>query len=249
MPWFVDKDGKELPANPFRDKRVRLARSKAFDRRALVERGLDGLGVPAGQMVPSSFGGHDPAIPADPADPAAARALLAEAGYPNGFGLTIHCSNGRYVNDATICQLLGAMLSRAGIATKVEVLPPNIYFSRMPAANPQFALMLLGWGLGSGTALSTLTGALHTYDAAKGLGSNTRGTESRDLDALIEQAAGTFDEPKRLALICQAMAVVRRDTLVIPLYAEMTVLAARKGIIAIPRADQQTIANDWTTAP
>lgn len=249
MGWFVDKDGKELAANPFRDKRVRLAVSKAFDRRALVERGLDGLGVPAGQMVPSNFGGHDPAVAADPPDPAGARALLSEAGYPNGFGMTIHCSNGRYVNDAGVCQLLGAMLSRVGIATKVEVLPPNIYFSRMPAANPQFALMLLGWGLGSGTALSTLTDALHSYDAAKGLGSNTRGTASAELDALIEQAAGTFDEGTRVGLLRAAMAVVRRDTLVVPLYAEMTVLAARKGVIAVPRADQQTIANDWTVGP
>ncbi len=249
MTWFTDKDGKELPANPFRDKRVRLAVSKAFDRRALVERGLDGLGVPAGQMVPSNFGGFDSATKADAPDPAGARALLAEAGYPQGFGLTIHCSNGRYVNDSGVCQMLGAMLSRVGIATKVEVLPPNIYFSRIPAAAPQFALMLLGWGLGTGSALSTLTDALHSYDAAKGLGSNARGTNSDELDAVIEQASTTIEEPARLALIRQAMAVVRRDSIAIPLYSEMTVLAARQGITAIPRADQQTIVNSWSPAP
>ena len=246
MAWFTDKDGKELAANPFRDKRVRLAISKAIDRRALVEKGIDDLGVPAGQMVPSNFGGFDAATKADPADPAGARALLAEAGYPQGFGLTIHCSNGRYINDSGICQMLGSMLSRVGIATKVEVLPPNIYFSRIPAANPQFALMMLGWGLGTGSALSTLTDALHSYDAAKGLGSNTRGTNSEELDRIIERASTTFDEPARLQLIRDAMAVVRRDTIAIPLYSEMTVLAARRGVTAIPRADQQTIVNSWT---
>lgn len=249
MTWFTAKDGTELPANPFKDPRVRLALSKAIDRRGLVEKGLDGLGVPAGQMVPSNFGGFDAGARADPADPAGARALLAQAGYPNGFGLTIHCSNGRYINDSGVCQMLGSMLSRVGITTKVEVLPPNIYFSRIPAADPQFALMLLGWGLGTGSAMSTLTDALHSYDPAKGLGSNTRGTNSDELDRLIEQASVTFDEPRRLELIRQAMAVIRRDTITIPLYSEMTVLAARRGINAIPRADQQTIVNSWTPTP
>ena len=97
--------------------------------------------------------------------------------------------------------------------------------------------------------MSTLTDALHSYDAAKGLGSNTRGTQSPELDAIIERASSTFDEPARLALIRDAMAVVRRDTIAIPLYSEMTVLAARKGIIANPRADQQTIVNSWKPAP
>ena len=101
-------------------------------------------------MVPSGFDGYVPTIAAPPADPAGAKALLAEAGYPSGFGITVHCSNGRYVNDAGICQMLGAMLTRAGIASKVEVMPPSMYFSRIPASNPQFALMLIGGGAGGG---------------------------------------------------------------------------------------------------
>ena len=249
MEWFTDKDGKPLSGNPFKDPRVRLAVSKAIDRHGLVEKGLDGLGVPAAQMVPPGFGGDDPAIKVEPADQAGARALLTQAGYPNGFGLTIHCSNGRYVNDSGICQILGAMLSRVGIAAKVEVLPPNIYFSRIPAADPKFALMMIGWGLGTGSAYSTLTDALHSYDPAKGYGTNTRGTNSAELDALIERAATTFDGPTRLSLIGQALAVVRRDTIAIPLYSEMTVIATRKGIVAVPRADQQTVVTDWSVAP
>ena len=241
MPWFTDRGGRELEGNPFRDARVRLAVSKAVDRRALVARGLDGMGVPAMQMVPSGFGGHDPSVPIEPADPAGARTLLREAGYPEGFGITVHCSNGRYVNDSGVCQVLGAMLSRAGFAARVEVLPPNMYFSRVPASNPQFALMLLGWGMGTGTAMTALTDAMHSHDPAKGMGANARGTNNPEMDAIIERASRSFDEAERTALMRQALAVIRRDTVAVPLYAEMTVLAARRGIWVEPRADQQTI--------
>ena len=123
----------------------------------------------------------------------------------------------------------------------VEVLPPNMYFSRVPAANPQFALMLLGWGMGTGTAMTALTDAMHSYDPAKGMGANARGTNNPEMDAVIERASRSFDEAERTALMRQALAVIRRDTVAVPLYAEMTVLAARRGIWVEPRADQQTI--------
>lgn len=249
MEWFTDAAGKELPTNPFRDARVRLAVSKAFDRAALVARGLDGLGVPAGQMVPTGFDGYVPGIKAPPADIAGAKALLAEAGYPAGFGMTIACSNGRYVNDANICQLLGAMLTRIGIPTKVEVLPPSVYFSRIPASKPQYALMLIGWGSGTGSALPALTDAMHSYDPKGGMGANTRGTYNDEMDALIQQASTAFDAKQRTELMQAAIRVIERDTVAVPLYAEMTVLAARKGIVVEPRADQQTIVTTWTSAP
>lgn len=248
MEWFTDASGKELPANPFRDARVRQAVSKAFDRRALVARGLDGLGVPAGQMAPAGFDGSVPDIAAPAADVAGAKALLAQAGYPSGFGMTIACSGGRYVNDSTICQMLGGMLTRVGINTKVEVMPPSIYFSRIPAAKPQFALMLIGWGSGAASAIDMLTDAMHSYDPQKGMGANTRGTNNPEMDNLIQQASTTFDAARRTALMQQAMRVIERDTVAVPLYSEMTVLAARKGIKVEPRVDQQTIVNTWRPA-
>ncbi len=245
MNTITDATGKELADNPFRDPRVRLAISKAFDRRALVARGLDGLGVATGQMVPTGFDGFAPDIGVPAADVAGARALLAQAGYPQGFHTTIACSNGRYVNDSTMCQLLGAMLTRAGIQAKVEVLPPTVYFSKILASNPQYPLMLIGWGSGSGSALNALTDAMHSYDPTKGMGANTRGTNNPEMDAVIEQAGQAFDGRKRTELMQQAIRIIARDTVAVPLYAEMTVLAARKGIVVEPRADQQTIVTTW----
>ena len=246
MEWFTDASGQELASNPLKDLRVRLAISKSFNRSALVARGLDGLGVATGQMVPTGFAGYVPEIKAPAQDLAGAKALLTEAGYPKGFGVTLACSNGRYVNDANVCQLLGAMLTRVGIDTKVEALPPAVYFSRIPAAKPQYALMLIGWGAGTGSALTTLTDALHSYDPQNGMGANTRGTDDAELDKLTEQASATFDDDARDRLMQQAIRVVERDTVAVPLYTEMTVLAARKGIKVVPRADQQTIVTEWS---
>lgn len=248
MEWFTDASGKELPGNPFKDARVRLAVSKAIDRKALVERGLDGFGVPAGQMVPTGFDGYVQSINAPVVDVKGAKALLKEAGYPDGFGITVACSNGRYVNDSNICQMLGSLLTRAGMPTKVEVMPPVIFFSKIPAADPQYALMMIGWGSGTGSALNALTDAMHSYDPTNGMGANTRGTNDAEMDRIIEQAARTFDPAKRTELMQEAIKVLDRDTVAVPLYAEMTVLAARKGIVIEPRKDQQTIVTNWKLA-
>ncbi len=113
---LTDADGNPLDKNPLRDPRVRHAISKAIDRKALIDRVLYGQGIAASQIVPESFGGYNPDLKVEAYDPAGAKQLLAEAGYPRGFGLTIGCTNDRYVNDARICQALGQMLSRAGIA-------------------------------------------------------------------------------------------------------------------------------------
>ena len=248
MAWFTDASGKELPGNPFKDARVRLAVSKAIDRKALVARGLDGLGVPAIQMAPTGFDGWVPSIEAPAVDVNGAKALLREAGYPDGFGLTIACSNGRYVNDGNICQMLGSLLTRAGMPTKVEVMPPVIFFSKIRAADPQYALMMIGWGSGTGSALNALTDAMHSYDPKIGMGANTRGTNNAELDRTIEQAARTFDQAARTKLMQDAITIIHRDTVAVPLYSEMTVLAARKGIIIVPRKDQQTIVINWKPA-
>ena len=77
------------------------------------------------------------------------------------------------------------------------------------------------------------------------MGANTRGTNNPEMDAVIEQAGQAFDGRKRTELMQQAIRIIARDTVAVPLYAEMTVLAARKGIVVEPRADQQTIVTTW----
>ena len=81
-------------------------------------------------------------------DAAKAKKLLAEAGYPNGFAMTIHGPNNRYINDAAIAQTIAQFYSRIGIDVKVDTMPSSVYFTR--ATKLEFSYMVLGWGTESG---------------------------------------------------------------------------------------------------
>ncbi|HRM76547.1 MAG TPA: ABC transporter substrate-binding protein, partial [Paracoccus sp. (in: a-proteobacteria)] len=127
-PGVTDLAGKPLAANPFRDARVRKAVSLMIDRQLVIDRILGGAGVAAGQLVPDALGGHVPDLAPDQADPAQAKVLLAEAGYPEGFGITVASSNDRFPGDADLAQALGQMLTRGGLKVNgVEVFPYNVY--------------------------------------------------------------------------------------------------------------------------
>lgn len=243
FPLLTDADGQPLPHNPLRDLRVRQALSLAIDRQALVARGLDGQGVPTVQMVPEQFGGYDPSITVPRADPARARALLAEAGFPNGFGLTIGCSNNRYVNDARVCQAVGQMLTRAGFQVKVETQPWNVFSPRTVATRNDLPLMLYGLSLSSSRDASyILSTAVHTRIPAQAFGAGNRGgfSDAR-LDGLIDGVivradAGRNAELQRVAR--ESLAQVP----IIPIYNQMVAVAARRGIEYTPRMDEQMVA-------
>src|SRR4029077_11652844 len=111
-PFVTDKDGKPLAKNPLKDPRVRHALSKAINRPAIVERVMEGEAIPSGQLVADFLFGATKNLQAEKFDPEGAKKLLAEAGYPDGFGLTIHAPNNRYVNDAKIAQAVAQMLAR-----------------------------------------------------------------------------------------------------------------------------------------
>ncbi len=113
-PFVTDKAGKPLAKNPLKDPRVRKAISKAINRPAIVEKVMEGEAIPAGQLVPDFLFGATKNLKVEAFDPEGAKKLLAEAGYPDGFGLTIHAPNNRYVNDAKIAQAVAQMLARVG---------------------------------------------------------------------------------------------------------------------------------------
>ena len=126
-PFVTDKAGKPLAKNPLKDPRVRKAISKAINRPAIVDKVMEGEAMPSGQLVPDFLFGATKNLKVEPFDPEGAKKLLAEAGYPDGFGLTIHAPNNRYVNDAKIAQAVAQMLSRVGIDTKVVAMPSATY--------------------------------------------------------------------------------------------------------------------------
>ncbi|HSQ05318.1 MAG TPA: ABC transporter substrate-binding protein, partial [Burkholderiales bacterium] len=143
-PGIAGKSGQTARANPFRDRRVRLALSKAIDRDALARIVLEGLAMPAANIVSPGVFGHDPALRPEPVDRDAARHLLAEAGYPNGFELTLSGPNNRYINDEQVLQAVAQMLAHVGIRAYVEAAPLNVFLTRVRREQTSFAL--LGWG-------------------------------------------------------------------------------------------------------
>lgn len=239
-PFAFDREGRPLDRNPLRDLRVRQAISLSINRAALTERAMDGLATPANQAAPAGMFGFSDRIPPAGFDPAAARRLLAEAGYPNGFRLTLHCSNGRYVNDRETCLQAAQMLSRIGIETAAEAEPQSVFMTRMTAFNA--TLLLNGWG-SYGDNLVVLRQAIHSVDPARGYGGFNRGRYANpEVDRLIEQAAQTIDSDRRAALQAEAMERAMADLGVVPLYTASWIWAARRGITFTPGFDEGTLA-------
>ncbi len=240
---LTDRDGKPLPVNPLRDLRVRQAMSLAIDRRALVDRALSGQGTASMQLVPDGFGGWDPAVTVPPADPASARRKLAEAGYPDGFGLTIACSNDRYVDDGRVCQAVAQMLSRGGFTVQVNAMPGSLFFPRSRAERNPFPLILYGLSLSSlRDGAYILQVVAHGIDDKRGLGDGNRGSFTDPaLDALIDDATSRSDDGREAA-IRHALGETVARLGIIPMYAEPTIAAARGGIVYHPRIDQQMVA-------
>jgi peptide/nickel transport system substrate-binding protein len=243
LPQLTDAGGAALATNPLRDLRVRQAMSKAINRSALAERVLDGQAVPASQVVPEGFGGFDPALKLEPYDPDGARRLLAEADYPKGFGITIVCTNDRYVNDGRVCQALGQMLSRIGIAAKVETYPGSVFFPKIKHGN-DVPLMLYGTSSSSTRdATHVLSLVAHSYIPTREFGASNRGDfRNPELDRLIEEAIVVVDPEKHETKLREAMAFATAQLGAIPLYNQMTIAAARKGIVYTPRMDEQLVA-------
>ena len=247
-PFVRAKDGGPIK-NPLMDQRVRKAISKAINRKAIVERVMEDVAIAAGQLLPDGFFGVSDKLKVEPYDPEGAKALLAEAGVPDGFKLTIHGPNDRYINDAKIAEAIAQMLTRIGIDTAVETMPKSIYFKRAsrggPDGSPEFSLVLVGWGAGTGEASSPLKSLIHTYDKSRGMGASNRGRHSdAKIDALIEEALATVDDAKREALLQDATERAIGNLAIIPLHYQVNTWGARKGLTYKARTDERTLYSE-----
>ena len=238
-PLITGADGKPLGKNPFMDVRVRMAISKAINRKALVERAMENVATPASNVIsPQIFGHHAESKP-EAFDPEGAKKLLAEAGYPQGFGITVSAPNDRYVNDDQVAQAVAQMLSRIGIRCSVEAMPFNVYLTK--ARDQQFSFAMLGWGsYASDLALRAL---LMTPNADMGNGAWNWGRYSnRKLDQLIEKALDTVDEKKREVIAREASALAASEVAIIPLYHQIVTWAMKKNINYEARTDERSLA-------
>jgi len=250
-PFVKANDGSDI-VNPLKDQRVRMAISQAINRDAIVSRVMEGVAIKAGQLLPEGFFGVSPNLKPVAYDPEQAKRNLSEAGVGDGFKLTIHGPNDRYINDAKIAEAVAQMLTRAGIKTDVVTMPRSVYFKRAsrggPDGTPEFSFILVGWGSGTGEASSPLKSLIHTYDKERGFGASNRGRYSNpEVDKLIEDALATVDDAKRQKLLAKATEVAIEDVAIIPLHYQVNTWATRKGIKYRARTDEATVATDVIT--
>ena len=232
--------------NPFKDRRVRQAFYQAIDVNAINKTVMRGLSIPTAINLPNP---EKAGIPKSmdkryPYDPVAAKKLLAEAGYPNGFELGMDCPNNRYINDEKICVAVAAMLAKIGVNVKVNAIPRAQYFPK--AQRMEISFCMLGWGGATTDAYFTLGPVLHSRND-KGEGDFNWGNyKDPEFDALADAQKGETDPKKRQELIIKAMQRFHDQVLMIPLHLQVIPWASRANVNVIHRADNWLQAT-WVT--
>jgi peptide/nickel transport system substrate-binding protein len=245
-PHVTDNRGNPIP-NPLRDVRVRRALSQAINREGISRQLMEGFSVPAGQLMPEGALGHDPGIAPDRFDPTAARRLLTEAGYPDGFMMTLHGPNDRYVNDAEIAQALAQMWARIGVRVNVATMPSSMFFARTP--RDENSISLTGWSSSTGEADTSLINMIATPSPERGWGTYLRASHytNPETDGLLERALATIDTQHRGALYQQIIRIgVQRDLGVIPIHHQVNVWATRSHVRYAPTIWERTRAMEFS---
>ena len=251
----LDQNGPQTPGisdtggkNPLLDKRVREALSLAVDRDALVARTMGGVATPAAQLLPfPMFGASDKLTKAPKADPEKAKALLKEAGYPNGFTMVLGTPNGRYINDSKVAQTLAAMWTRVGVKTSIDANAPAVFFKNRDSY--VYSAYLAGWGTATGEMSNTLNSLLVTPNKDKGVGTTNRSRYSNpEMDKLVESSAAMMNDGARAAALARASEIAMADFAMLPIHFEHSVWAMKKNVKFQGRADQQTMVQYATPA-
>ncbi|MGV0819819.1 ABC transporter substrate-binding protein [Martelella sp. AMO21009] len=242
-PFIKANDGSDLKENPFSDPDVREAVNIAINRTGLAERIMNGAAVPTGQLAAEEMQGYVPSLGVPEYDPAKAKELLAKAGYPDGFRMTIHCYNNRFTGDVQTCQAVAAMLTAIGIKTSVDAMPTSVFFKRARAN--EFSFFMIMYGTPTGSTTSMVTTVLQTVDKENGYGANNNNFYSNpEVDELIMESQSTFDEAESEELLKKATEVAIKDHALLPLFFLKSSWGVRKGLLLEPRADGFTMARN-----
>jgi peptide/nickel transport system substrate-binding protein len=232
----------ELPGvqgrNPFKDPRVRRAFYQAIDIEAIKTKVMRGMASPTALMIAEELFTEGNTLKRLPYDVAAAKRLMAEAGYAQGFDLVMDCPNDRYVNDEQICQAVTGMLSRIGVRMKLNALPKAQYFQKAGPPNYDSAFNLLGWAPGSLDSWNILANLVGCRDAkGKGGTFNFGGYCNPAIDALTRKILVETDLAARNRMIGEAYQLLRDDAGMIPLHQQMLTWGVAKSVHVVQRAD------------
>ena len=219
--------------NPFADRRVRQAVSMAIDREAIKRVVMRGQSVPAGIIAPPFVNGYTKELDRLPkVDIDKAKALLEEAGYPEGFQVTLNCPNDRYINDESTCQAITAMLAKIGIKVNLVAQPKGPHFTLLQKTPPESDFYLLGWGVPTFDSHYIFTFLYHSRSGKDG-GWNATRYANPDMDKAIQSLTAEVDLARRNATIAKIWSVLSEETIYIALHHQM-VAHAMKSDLDIP---------------
>ncbi len=223
--------------NPFQDVRVRRAMYQAIDIEAIRTRVMRGQARPTGQIFGPGVNGFVEANDTRPAvDLEGARRLLTEAGYPNGFGVTLDCPNDRYVNDEAICTAVVSMLARIGVRVTLNAQTRVRFFAEVNGPRYNTSFYLLGWTPNTYDAQNALFNLAGTRDGTRGV-FNNGGYSNPRFDTLVGQIEVETTPARRQELITQASRLLQEDVAYIPLHQQQVVWASRSNITLQQQAD------------
>lgn len=199
---------------------------------------MRGLSFPTGTVVPKGvIGFSEKAARRSAPDPTRAKRLLAEAGYPQGFSVTLDCSNDRHILDEQICVAIAGMISKIGVQVAANPRPKAIFFQKTDISDRETSLYLLGVGSSTGDAMMLLDFVLHTH-APGGLGeNNVGGFPSAKIDALLDAARVDLDVARRGAAMEEARLLQNQEFFYVPLHQQVTPRVMRRNVDATHRPD------------
>jgi peptide/nickel transport system substrate-binding protein len=229
--------------NPFKDLRVRQALYQAIDIEAIKRAVMRGSSDPTGAIIaPQVHGWTKEANQRLPYNVDAAKKLLADAGYPNGFEFTLDCPNNRYINDEEICKALAAMWARIGLKVNVNAMPRATYFPKIQKFDT--SAYLLGWGVPTFDALYSLQSLARTVGTGGDGNFNLGRVSNAEFDKLVDGMKSEVDVKKRDEMIARALALHNQQVMHIPLHNQVIPWAMRKNVNVVHRADNRLSA-EW----
>jgi peptide/nickel transport system substrate-binding protein len=190
-------------------------------------------------MIGRGINGFDEALNKRllPYDPAAAKKLLAEAGYPNGFELGMDCPNDRYINDEGICTAVVAMLAKVGVKVNALIQTRAKYFAKILGPKYNTSFYLLGWTPATYDAHNMLLNLL-VARTGKGRGDyNSGGYSNPRVETLVDEIQSEINNDKRLAEMHEALRIIKEDVATIPLHQQVLIWATRDTVDLVQRAD------------
>ncbi|QBF30570.1 ABC transporter substrate-binding protein [Thalassococcus sp. S3] len=232
--------------NPFRDVRVREAVARAVNVPAILQTIMRGSAEPASQLVSPAMRGFSGGLAERPAyDIEAARGLLADAGYPEGFAFGLKCPNNRYLNDEAVCQAVVGMLAQIGITAQLDAMPVQNYWPELRADN--FDMYLLGWSPGTFDAEHPIRFLASTPNAEKKLGSwNFGGYSSDRVDELLPMIQSEIDDGKRQGMLDEVAGILQAEHAYVPLYVQPLIWGTKANVELTQRPDNFLILR-WIT--